>query len=317
MTIEENGAASAAPDDTAAPATPVDGGQEATPKPDPAIEAEAREMGWVPKDKFRGPEDQWRPAEEYLKRGKELLPIVNAENRKLRKQLDDLKAEMTETVANLGRMNKVALDRQRQQIEAQYEAYKERFVELGDTKNYRAADAQKRAALKDFDQAAEEAANTKEKEKSKDTPPGDSKLSSRDQAAVDEWLEENPWFNSSRVLRAAADDAFDDVRREMPAAKMADVLAEVRNRVVADYPHKFGKPANGSPAPKVEGGGSRSAGGGNAAGRAWDKLPAEVRPIADSLIKDDGLFLEKGEKAGTHLAAARERYAKQYLQENA
>lgn len=315
MAIEETGAAAAAPDDTAAPAAPADGGQDTAPQTDPAVEAEAREMGWVPKEKFRGPEDQWRPADEYLKRGKELLPIVNAENRKLRKQLDDLKAEMGETIANLGRMNKVALAKQRDQIVAQYEERKEKAVELGDKRLYADTKKAEAAALKEFDKAAEDAAG--DKDKPKDSQPGGSKMSARDQAAVDEWLEENPWFNSSRVLRAAADDAFDEVRREMPAAKMEDVLAEVRNRVAADYPTKFGKPANGSTAPKVEGGGSRSPGGGNGGSRAWDKLPAEVKKIADALIEDDGLFLERGEKAVTHKAAARERYARQYLQENA
>jgi hypothetical protein len=311
MATEGNGAATAAADDTTA--APADQTTEQTDAADPKVEAEAREMGWIPQDKFKGDPALWRPADEYVKRGRELMPLVQAENRRLKKEMDALRSETKETIANLGRMSKVALDRQRDQLVAQYDAQKEKAVELGDKRAYETAKKAEATALKDFDKAAAEAGGEKDKPKTADQP-GGSKLPARDQAAMDEWLEDNAWFTTSRVLRVAADDAYDEVKKEMPAASMAEVLAEVRSRVEAEYPQKFGKKPTASSAPKVEGGGNRG-GGGN--GRTWDKLPADVKAIADDMIKGDGLFLEKGEKAATHLGAARERYAKEYLKENA
>ena len=58
-----------------------------TPSPErEALETRAREMGWLPQDQYHGP-GEWRDADEFVKRGEELLPIVNATNRKLRNEL--------------------------------------------------------------------------------------------------------------------------------------------------------------------------------------------------------------------------------------
>jgi hypothetical protein len=314
MADEENGAAAAVTDDTSAAQTAADAD---APQTDPTVEAEAREMGWLPKEKFKGDPTLWRPADEYLKRGKELMPLMQAENRRLKKQLADLEERTAKTIESLGRMNKVALAKQREQLVAQYEAQKEKAVELGDKKLYETTKKAEAAALKDFDKAASEAEGDKAK-------PGEDglgepgKLSVRDQDILDDWMDENPWFDDNATMRSYADRAFNRIRRDNPRISWKEALAEVREKVEARYPDEFakgGKPTASS-APKVDGGGSRSPGGGSN-GRAWDKLPAEVKKIADSLIEDDGLFLEKGEKAATHKAAARERYAKQYLQENA
>jgi hypothetical protein len=100
---------------------------------------------------------------------------------------------------------------------------------------------------------------------------------------------------------------------------LADNLEETRKYVAKRYPEKFGKedaddegeddkPARGS---RVEGG-SRVPGGG---GRSkYSQLPADAKSQCDKFIKEDGLFLEKGESADKDLAKARERYATQYLE---
>ena len=47
------------------------------------VETKARTMGWLPKEKFKGPESSWVDAEQYVKRGEEILPILKANNDKL------------------------------------------------------------------------------------------------------------------------------------------------------------------------------------------------------------------------------------------
>jgi hypothetical protein len=314
MADEENGAAAAVTDDTSAAQTAADAD---APQTDPTVEAEAREMGWLPKEKFKGDPTLWRPADEYLKRGKELMPLMQAENRRLKKQIAEVEERSAKTIENLGRMNKLVVQRLRKQIEAEYEEKMAKAVELGDKRLYSEANKGKNDALKEFDKAASEAEGDKGKAEAEGiSEPG--KMSVRDRDILDDWMDENPWMDDNATMRRYADRAFERIRRDNPRISWKDALAEVREKVEARYPDEFakgGKPTASS-APKVDGGGSRSPGGGSN-GRAWDKLPAEVKKIADSLIEDDGLFLEKGEKAATHKAAARERYAKQYLQENA
>jgi hypothetical protein len=300
MAGEEDGAATAAAEDTgAAEAVALD----------PVLEREAREMGWRPKDQFKGKPEEWRPADEFVKRGREVLPIVTAENKKLREKLAALEKSTADTIARIEKMSATALKTQRAEIEAKYDAQIDKAAEAGDTKAVKAARTAQRTALKEFDEAADETADAKAKPAGKDGP----KLSARDQATLSDWMDENKWFSESRVLRAAADDAWDDVEKEMPGASMADKLEAIRERVAAEYPAKFGKKA----APKVEGAGDRGGGGGEAGGELWARVPKEARAQADRMIKTEGMFLGKGENKDAltpaQLKAARERYASEYL----
>lgn len=57
------------------------------PAVDPAIEAEARNMGWMPKDQFKGNVDQWVDADEFVERGKHVMPLLLANNKRLQREL--------------------------------------------------------------------------------------------------------------------------------------------------------------------------------------------------------------------------------------
>ena len=48
-----------------------------------ALEAEARQMGWVPEAEFKGRKDKWIPAADYVERGKHVIPIMQATNKRL------------------------------------------------------------------------------------------------------------------------------------------------------------------------------------------------------------------------------------------
>lgn len=47
-----------------------------------ALEARARELGWSPKDKWKGDPKAWIDAKSFVRRGEEILPILRANNRK-------------------------------------------------------------------------------------------------------------------------------------------------------------------------------------------------------------------------------------------
>jgi hypothetical protein len=296
-------------DGAATQATTDEGAAEA---PDnQAVEAKAREMGWVPETEFKGDPARWRPADEFVQRGEEVLPIVNARARRAEARVAELEKTVSghaDTVARMERMTEVALKQQRQQIESKFEAQKREAVRLGDETAYDNAEKAQTAALKEFD--TESAKPEVEKPK-----PG--QMPARDVATLTEWKADNTWFTADRRMTAAADDHFEAIQKEMPGASMADKLAEMRARVEAEFPTKFGRKPNGNgDGARVEGG-SRVAGGGAPQRGKFARLPAEVKAQADKFIKDQGLFLEKGETAAKNLPQARERYAEIYLAEEA
>jgi hypothetical protein len=55
------------------------------------VEVQARELGWSPKEEFKGDPERWIDAETFVKRGEELMPILKANNRKLLGEVMSLK----------------------------------------------------------------------------------------------------------------------------------------------------------------------------------------------------------------------------------
>ena len=57
-------------------------------------EKRARDAGWVPKEEWKGSPDKHYGYEEFNRRGDEILPIVNANKRRLEDEVSGLKAEV-------------------------------------------------------------------------------------------------------------------------------------------------------------------------------------------------------------------------------
>ena len=269
------------------------------------VETEARSMGWVPLEEFRGPKDQWRDASEFVERGKNVLPIVNsllkkerAKTSQLETKMERLNAEWGEKLGRLERMSATALERQREQLIAQYEAKKEEAVERGDRDAYNAARDGEAKALANLDAKID--ATEKQPSAAQDLPP-------HIREVLADWVAENPWFQSDNELNGVATAHHSKLLAEKPGLTIEQNLERVRAYVSKRYPEKFGleeedKPRRGS---RVEGG-SRSPGGG---GGLYAKLPSEVKAIADKQV---ALYLEPGETAEKDGLKAKERWAKVY-----
>ena len=76
------------------------------------FEAEARKMGWVPEDEFKGDKKpaKFLSAEEYYRRGEEVIPIIRARNKDLEKKVEDLEA----TNKRMSAMFEKTIERERQ-----------------------------------------------------------------------------------------------------------------------------------------------------------------------------------------------------------
>src|ERR1700727_987239 len=75
----------------------VQGAQDAPEHAPNEAEREARNLGWVGKEEFKGDPSKWRPAEEFLDRGRTILPIGLHDKKRLQRNLERVKDELKET----------------------------------------------------------------------------------------------------------------------------------------------------------------------------------------------------------------------------
>jgi hypothetical protein len=100
--------------------------------------AYARTQGWVEKDRYRGNPDEWVDATEFAERARNINPIINARNRELKEERDNLQRQLEELRADTSG----AMEFARKQAKREYDA------ELATLR------AQKAAAIDDSDGAA-------------------------------------------------------------------------------------------------------------------------------------------------------------------
>ena len=287
----------------------------------------AKAIGWKPPKEWKGnpPKNGFVKAKEYLERAETVIPIMRAENKKLKDELNEARADLksfkeetSKTVAKMAQMSKVALDRQRTQLEDKYSAAIDAATEVGDREQVRKLREAERKDLKEFDEKVEEAAEVKAENTDKAREKVNGALPKDVQDDIAEWLAENNWYSADEEMQILANFLDGKLTKDKPGLTTKERLAEVRKGVAKRFPEKFGKepedeegedekPARGS---RVEGG-SRVAGGGG--GSKFSKLPADARAQADKFIKEDGLYLEKGEDPVKDLNKARERYAADYF----
>lgn len=256
---------------------------------DAALKAEAREMGWVPETEWKGDKKpaKFKSAREFIEAGETILPIVQKRARDAEAKLEALKKEHEERFAKIERMNEIALKRQREKLEADFESRKREAVKLGDEEGYDAAVKAERAALKELEDTG----------KAEAEKPQAGALSPAEMSSFAEWRTENPWFQSDDDLTGAMDIAFAKVTKTMTAASFDKKLEAAREIVAGIYPEKFGEKPTPKRAAAVEGG-SRIPGGGQK-GRLADKLPDEAKKAAKKFV-DDGLFKDVEEYAKSY-----------------
>src|ERR1035437_653917 len=64
-------------------------------------EQEASLMGWMPKEQFKGDPAKWTSAEEFVDRGKHLMPILRKNNERLVGEIEGLKTQVNQLNASL------------------------------------------------------------------------------------------------------------------------------------------------------------------------------------------------------------------------
>lgn len=232
--------------------------------------AEASSIGWRPMEQFRGNPDNWVDADVYLERGKEVLPLLKANNKRLENDLaatkqanDRLAAEIAELRGSMNEFAEFSHQQLKEKLEEQRVSLKRQIREAKrEDDDSRVEELEEQL---DENEEARAALKPPAKKEAQTPPPEPPEFKA--------WKETNPWFGADPVktkmaetfaIRVAAEgkkgqafyDGVDELMREAyPQRKAADKTED-------------GRPGGGG----GEGGSSNDS--------SFNALPAEAKAYA-------------------------------------
>lgn len=232
-----------------------------------AVEKKAWDMGWRPD---KGPLEP----DEFVRRGEEILPIVNANNARLMRENADIRAQMDRLTKDAQEFREMAKRDAKREVEAQLEVERERHakaIEDGDGKAATAA-ADRMAEIRA--EAATKAATTDART---DTPPPQ-----REDPDFTAWKAQNEWYGQDKRLTMRANglaivhrasglqgrDLFEAVEEELRDMGLLETNGKARQR--GDYTDNGGRP--------------RTTTSTNGKGKTYADLPREAKETCDRFI---------------------------------
>lgn len=277
-------------------------------------EQKARKMGWLPKEQFRGKEENWVDAEKYVQKGEEFIPFLQADRRRLEGELATTNGKLTELANSL----KDATETINALKEFRTELNKERVQDLKDDlvdgiKEAReAGDVAKEESLRE--KLAEAKASLKEEPEKKLTPT----VTEQTQADVtklpewDDFVKNNPWWNEDPVMRSASVEISKLLAQD---GKLNGLSQTQRfNEIARVTKERFGMAEQPRQESRVEGSrGGSSRQGDESGGHSYNDLPPDAK---DGASRFESRLV--GKKAGqfADLAAYRKHYAEEYFKRN-
>lgn len=246
-----------------------------------AAEAEtsARAQGWVPKEDFRGDQTKWVGAGEFL----EIQERRGVTTTRLRTDLDSVKQQNATLQAQL-RAQQAALDALQETV------VETKTTDLTATESDLTAQIKAARTANDFDKE-EELRDKREEvrrqkarltvDKSGGTAQAGGEVKDPTKSPeFQEFLKDNPWFETDRVMAAAAVATLAQLNAE---GKTKDLTPTQRFALAAEETKKrFGIIGAKAGAQKMEGSrGGGDAGGGDGTDKAYADLPAEAKAACD------------------------------------
>ena len=251
----------------------------------PEVISEAERFGWVPKERFRGSEADWVDAETFVKRGREINPILKANNERLKREIEDLRKQVEETSLSAKEFKKF----QQASVERQVQDYQEQITALKRAKAEAHSDGDGDKVVQIEDQIDEIKEAQKQAKEIKEEVPV--KVEAKPDPDFVAWKRENDWYMKDKRLTAIADSIGDELRSENPNLVGRDFLDEVVARVKEEMPHKFGNTSRERPIAVESAGGSKQVGSKKA--KTYDNLPADAKTACDSFVRKGWLTKEE------------------------
>jgi hypothetical protein len=255
--------------------------QEQQPSGNEEVQKEARMFGWVPREEFRGSDEEWVDADVFVKRGKEINPILRKNNELLMKKLDEKSKEIDsikQSVEEFKKFQKEAFERKQADYEVQ-------IAELKSKKREAIAEGNGDLVVDiddQIDEIKEAQREAREEAKRKPEEPAKSAEIPED-PALQAWLGRNQWFGSDTEMTDVANGLGASVRRQFPHLSGQDFLNKLDEKIAEYFPHKvLGNKARGS---AVDSSGDVRGGSGSGK-KTYDNLPADAKAACDRFIKN-------------------------------
>lgn len=249
------------------------------------LEKEAREMGWRPLDEFKGNKDKWVSAEEYVERGRSVLPIVKATNKRLSDQVSkltetnkNLEEQLTNTNAAIERLEKHWSEANRRAVESAQRQLKEDLKKAREDNDFE-AEEEIREKLEATKEALKESEKKVPEKKTPEDPPN--KLNPE----LVSFMNENKWFGGeskedrqkTKMFNRLAEDLREDGETAQGREFLDIVLEKFNEQNEDDTP----TPRKAS---KVEGTPSRASNG-SSGGKGYASLPSDAKKACDADIE--------------------------------
>ena len=253
----------------------------------PEVLREAESQGWVPKEKFRGNEADWVDADTFVKRGREILPILRKNNENLIKDLNQAKEQLKEFKEAAEEFQKF----QREAYERKAAEYERRIQEIKESRAQAISDGdgQKVNALDDaLDEAKEDLKEAKQAvkdaEKASTAVTTVTTTTTEVDPVLQSWLDRNSWFGEDRRMTSIANGIGENLRLENPNLKGQAFLEKLDEVLAEEFPNRFGSKKSPTSS-RVESGAGRQSRGSNSNAQTYDNLPPEAKAACDRFVK--------------------------------
>lgn len=221
-------------------------GQETTITGDNKVETLAKEMGWQPKEDFKGDEANYVDAESFIKKGQDIQDSMRKSLKDQKRQLSEMSSSLTELKSHNERVYKAEVGRLKKEL-AELTDQKKLAIQDGNVEKVGELDDQIDTVKESI--AAPEKTDSGEKASSS---PGD----------FEEWAADNKWYDDDIEMTSYADT----LAAKHEGAPFKRIAALVTKQVKEMFPDRFPAPASTTtttqntniPQSRVEGAGKKT-----------------------------------------------------------
>lgn len=238
----------------------------------PEVIEKAKRMGWIAPEDFKGDNGKFVPADEFVKRAEDLMPIMKSQLRKYDEKVQRYESEITglksslesqkKTTEKLVKMSKTVSERAYEQAKKDLQAKQAQAVADGDVEKWQKLEDEK-------DRLERPEPIEVEKEAPQQNP------------VFDNWHSQNDWYLKDSDMTIWANGYAQIVQNENPNMPYDQVLRTVEAKAKDVFSHKFENP-NRQKASDVESAPDTNNMTPNK--KTYNNLPADAKSACDNIV---------------------------------